>query len=316
MPISATQKDMDDIDLNLLIALDALLAEGSVTGAAKRLGLSPSAMSRTLSRLRAVTGDPLLVRAGRSLVPTRFAETLRDRVHALTQDARAILRPAADALDIAALETTVSIRVSEAFLEMLSAPLVAAVASAAPRLRLRFVLKSDKEPTPLREGLIDLEIGVLGVPAPELRTRLLFRDRLVGVARAAHPLLADNAMTAERYAACSHVVASRQGSFAETVDDGLERLGLRRDIRVVVPGYPDAMRIAASSDLLAAVPVSCLGRNGQAEPLAARGLGRFELPVETPEILISAIWHPRLDPDPAHRWLRDIVAKVCREAYG
>jgi DNA-binding transcriptional LysR family regulator len=307
---------MDDIDLNLLIALDALLAEGSVTGAAKRLGLSPSAMSRTLSRLRAVTGDPLLVRAGRALVPTRFAETLRDRVHALTQDARTILRPAADALDIAALETTVSIRVSEAFLDMLSAPLVAAVAKAAPRLRLRFVLKSDKEPTALREGLIDLEIGVLGVPAPELRTRLLFRDRLVGVARIGHPALQDAPMTAERYAACSHVVASRQGNVAEAVDDGLDRLGLTRDIRVVVPGYPDAMRIAASSDLLAAVPVSCLGHNGQTDALAGRGLRRFDLPVGTPEILISAIWHPRLDPDPAHRWLRDIVAEVCREAYG
>ncbi|TXH84888.1 MAG: LysR family transcriptional regulator [Rhizobium sp.] len=306
---------MDDIDLNLLVALDILLAEGSVTEAAKRLGLSPSAMSRTLSRLRAVTGDPLLVRAGRSLVPTRFAESLRDRVRVVTDDARAILRPAANELDIATLEATFSIRVSEAFLELLAAPLVAAMTAAAPHVRLRFVLKPDKEPHMLREGLIDLEIGVLGVPAPELRTRLLLRDRLIGVARKDHPLLAGSPLTAERYAACSHVVASRKGEFADAIDAALDIANLTRDIRVVVPGFPDAMRIAAATDFIAAVPVSCLGRVKVGEPIAKLGIRSFELPFETPEILISAIWHPRVDADPAHRWLRNIVAQVCRAAY-
>ncbi|NEI72835.1 LysR family transcriptional regulator [Rhizobium lusitanum] len=306
---------MEDIDLNLLVALDVLLAEESVTEAAKRLGLSPSAMSRTLSRLRSVTGDPLLVRAGRSLVPTRFAESLRERVHAVTEDARALLRPAASELDIATLETTFSIRVSEAFLELLSAPLVSAVTRAAPHVRLRFALKPDKEPHMLREGLIDLEIGVLGVPAPELRTRLLFRDRLVGVAREGHPLLSGKAVTTERYAACSHVVASRRGEFAEAIDDTLETMGLKREIRVVVPGFPDAMRIAASTDLVAAVPISCLGKNKVNEPVAEFGIRSFELPFKTPEIQVAAIWHPRADADPAHRWLRSIVAQVCRATY-
>lgn len=306
---------MEDIDLNLLIALDVLLAEGSVTEAAKRLGLSPSAMSRTLSRLRVVTGDPLLVRAGRSLVPTRFAESLRDRVHSATREARSILRPVREEVDLDALETTFTIRVSEAFLEMLSAPLVTAVIEAAPHVRLRFVLKPDKEPLPLREGSADLEIGVLGTPAPELRTRLLLRDRMVGVAREGHPLLADDMMTAERYAACSHVVASRKGEFAEAVDEALEKRGLKRDIRIVVPGYPDAMRISASSDLVAAVPISCLGRSKVNEAIGALGIRSFELPVETSDIRILAIWHPRVDADPAHRWLRDIVARVCRAEY-
>ncbi|WP_350019320.1 LysR family transcriptional regulator [Rhizobium sp. ZPR4] len=307
---------MEDIDLNLLVALDVLLAEGSVTEAAKRLGLSPSAMSRTLSRLRAVTGDPLLVRAGRSLVPTRFAETLQDRVHAVTQDARAILRPAAAGeLDVTTLDTTFSIRVSEAFLELLSAPLVAAITQAAPHVRVRFALKQDKEPHMLREGLIDLEIGVLGVPAPELRTRLLLRDRLVGVARKGHPLLTGGAITAKRYAACAHIAASRRGEFAEVVDEALDRKGLKREIRVVVPGFPDAMRIAASTDFIAAVPLSCLGKSKLNEPVGEFGVRSFELPFETPEILIAAIWHPRVDADPAHRWLRNIITRVCRAAY-
>lgn len=306
---------MEDIDLNLLVALDVLLAEGSVTEAAKRLGLSPSAMSRTLSRLRFVTGDPLLVRAGRSLVPTRFAESLRDRVHAVTEDARTILRPAASELDIATLETTFSIRVSEAFLELMSAPLVSAITEAAPRVRVRFALKLDKEPHTLREGLIDLEIGVLGVPAPELRTRLLIRDRLVGLAREGHPVLAGGAVTAKRYAAGGHIAVSRRGEFADAVDEALERKGLKREIRVVVPGFPDAMRIAASTDFIAAVPLSCLGRGKVNEGVARLGIRSFELPFETPEILIAAIWHPRADADPAHRWLRNIVARVCRSIY-
>jgi DNA-binding transcriptional LysR family regulator len=202
-------KAMQSVDLNLLISLDALLAERSVTGAARRLGLSPSAMSRTLARLRRATGDPLLVQAGRTLVPTPYAEELSGRVHALTHDVQAVLRPANSQLDLASLHRTFTIRAGEGFVELLSAPLVAAITNVAPRVRLRFVAKPDKDAQPLREGLIDLEIGVLGTSAPEVRTQLLFRDRSVGVARIGHPLLAAGDVTPERYAACSHVVASR-----------------------------------------------------------------------------------------------------------
>src|ERR1700678_1176138 len=109
---------MADIDLNLLIALDALLAEGSVVGAARRMALSASAMSRALARLRAATGDPLLVRAGRGLVPTPHAAKLRERVRNLAQDVRAVLRPAANGLDIASLERTFTIRANEGFVEV------------------------------------------------------------------------------------------------------------------------------------------------------------------------------------------------------
>jgi DNA-binding transcriptional LysR family regulator len=304
---------MDNVDMNLLAALDVLLAEGSVTGAARRLGLSSSAMSRTLTRLRSATGDPLLVRAGRRLVPTPRAAELRDRVHELSRDVRAVLRPQIADLDIAALELTFTIRASEGFVEFLSAPLVAAVMQAAPHIRLRFAPKPDKDAGPLREGLIDLEIGVPGVSAPEIRTQLLFRDRFVGVARIGHPLLAG--VTPARYAACDHIVASRNADFTGPVDDALDKLGLRRAIRVVVPGYPDAMRIARHSDLIALVPRSCLGNSPASEHAATSGLESFELPVSTPEITISAMWHPRVDADPAHRWLRDTVTSVCRTAY-
>ncbi len=300
---------MDTLDLNLLPALDALLSEGSVTGAARRLGLSPSAMSRTLARLRSATGDPLLVRAGRGLVPTPRAVALRDRVHELAHEARAVLSPQTDRLDLATLERTFTIRANEGFVGLFSAPLVAAVIEAAPGVRLRFAPKPVKDASPLREGQIDLEIGVLGAFAPEVRTHFLFRDRFLGAVRDQHPLLTE-VVTPERYAACRHVGVSRRGSFTGPVDDALAAFGLKRRIVAVVPGFPDAMRIARQSDLVALLPRWCLA---SADPLAA-GLASFELPVPTPEIMISAMWHPRMDADPAHRWLRNTLIAVCRAA--
>lgn len=306
---------MQSVDLNLLVALNVLLSERSVTKAARRLGLSPSAMSRTLARLRLATGDPLLVQAGRILVPTPYAEALAGQVHALARDAQAVLRPPAARLDLASLDRTFTIRAGEGFVELLAAPLMAAIATIAPHVRLRFVLKPDKDAQPLRDGLIDLEIGVIGTSAPEVRTQLLFRDRHVGVVRNGHPLLKAGSVTPENYAACGHVAASRRGEFREAIDDALGLLGLRRRIQLVVPSYPEAMRVARGSDLVALVPRSCLGNAlaaGHAENLKIES---FELPVRTPEFNISAIWHPRMDADPAQRWLRDIIMAVCRNAY-
>jgi DNA-binding transcriptional LysR family regulator len=302
---------MGHVDLNLLVALDALLAEGSVTAAARRLGLSSSAMSRTLARLRSATGDPLLVRAGRGLMPTPRAAELRNEVHELARDARAVLSPRTSQLDLTSLARTFTIRTNEGFVESFAAPLVAAIIAAAPHVRLRFAPKPDKDARPLRDGRIDLEIGVRGASAPEVRTQLLFRDHFVGAARVGHPLLAAP-VTAQRYAACQHVVASRREDIRGPVDDALQELGLSREIVAVVPGHPDALRIARQSDLVALVPHACLASTSADPPSA--GLAGFELPIATPEIVISAMWHPRQDADPAHRWLRETVTAVCRAA--
>ena len=306
---------MENVDLNLLVALDVLLAEGSVTAAARRLGLSTSAMSRTLTRLRAATGDPLLVRAGRGLVPTPYAASLRDRVHALTREVQTTLRPRNDPLDVAALERTFTIRANEAFIQFFSVPLCAAIAEASPRVRLRFAPKPNKDAAPLREGLIDLEIGMIKSAAPEMRSQLLFRDRFVGVVRTGHALLTGRSVTARRYAACRHVVVSRKAHVTGPVDDALEALGLHRTISVVVPAHADAMRLASHSDLVALVPSFCLGHGLANHPAMTAGLQSFELPVQTPEISISALWHPRMDADPAHAWLRQMVTSLCRVAY-
>jgi len=300
---------MAPIDLNLLAALDVLLTERSVTVAARRLGLSASATSRTLARLRSATGNPLLVQAGRSLVPTPYAEQLAGRVHALAQEARAVLTPATDHMDPALLERTFTIRANEGFVALFAAALVAAITEAAPRVRLRFAPKPDKEATPLREGMIDLEIGTAGASAPEVRSQLIFRDCFIGAARLRHPLF-EGLITPQRYAACGHVVTSRRGASKGPVDDALHELGLQREIVAIVPSFLDALNIARRSDLIALVPRACI-RDGE---VAAQGLEGFDLPVSTPELAISVMWHPRLDADPAHRWLRQKVVATCQAA--
>lgn len=302
---------MAAIDLNLLAALDMLLEEQSVTAAAKRLGLSVSAMSRTLARLRTATGDPLLVQAGRSLVPTPYAEQLAGRVHGLAQEVQAVLTPAADHMDPASLERTFTIRANEGFVTFFAAALVAAITEAAPGVRLRFVPKPDKDATPLRDGMIDVEIGTAGSSAPEVRSQLIFRDRFIGVARQGHPLF-EGPITPERYAACRHVVTSRRGASKGPVDDALDGLGLRREVIVTVPSFLDALEIARRSDLVALVPRS----STQDGVMAAQGLQGFALPVSTPDLSISAMWHPRLNADPAHRWLRQKLVATCQQRLG
>lgn len=296
------------IDLNLLAALDVLLTERSVTGAARRLGLSVSATSRTLTRLRAATGDPLLVQAGRSLVPTPYAEQLAAHVHALARDARAVLTPTRASLDLAVLERTFTVRANEGFVALFAAALVSATIKAAPHVRLCFAPKPDKEVAALRDGRVDLEVGTAGTSAPEVRSQLLFRDRFIGVARVGHPVL-EGPMTPQRYAACGHVVTSRRGASTGPVDDRLRDLGLQRDIVVIVPSFLDALNIARNSDLVALLPGRCL----RDEEMSGRGLRGFDLPVKTPELAISVMWHPRFDADPAHRWLRQALIATCRE---
>jgi len=297
-----------DADLNLLIALNALLSEGSVSKAAERLGLSESAMSRTLARLRETTADPLLVRAGRAMVPTPRALALRDRVKALVEEATAVLQPAGPSLDLSTLERMFTVRANDGFTEAFAHLLVARTAREAPGVRLRFAPKPDKDVRPLREGSIDLDVGVLGESGPEVRVQALYRDRFIAVVRQGHPLLADGEVTPERYAACDHVVTSRRGRIAGPVDDALAAAGLTRNVAVIVPSFGTALSTAAATDMVALIPASYF------EHLrASNALRSFELPVPTEHITISQMWHPRLDRDPAHRWLRGIVLEVCRQ---
>ena len=296
---------MERPDLNLLFALDVLLDEGSVAAAARRLGLSPSAMSRTLARLREATGDPLLVRAGRALVPSPRAIELRKHVAQLVQDAEVVLRPA-ETVRLDALERTFTLRTGDGFVETFGPALLARVRREAPQVALRFVQKLDKDSAPLREGQADLETGVLGRRSgPELRAIALFQDRFVGVVRAGHDL-GKGAVTAARFAACEHVAVCHSGADRGPVELATEAASIPRRVTVQVDGFSKALALARTSDLVAAVP----DRHTRG---LQTGMARFALPFPVPPITLSLLWHPRMDADAAHRWLRACVREVCGE---
>ncbi len=296
---------MSTPDLNLLVTLEVLLAEGSVARAAKRLRLSPSAMSRALARLRETTGDPLLVRAGRGLVPTPRAIELRERVGHLVQEGKAVLRPA-EQLNLKQLVRTFTLRTSDGFVENFGPGLITRVGEEAPGVRLRFMQKLDKDSASLRGGNVDLETGVVDdTTGPEVRAQSLFRDRFIGVVRTGHPLSRDE-ITPARYAAGRHIIVSRRGLDRAGIDEILKPFGLERQIVTIVGGFSTALALARTSDLIATVPERHTGN-------LRAGLHSFPLPVFVPEITVSLLWHPRLDADPAHRWLRKCVRDVCRE---
>src|SRR5262245_37563525 len=147
---------MQSMDLNLLIALDALLHEGSVAGAARRMNLSAPAMSRTLSRIRHSLGDPILVRAGRNLVPTPRALEIQGRVRSLIENAQTLMRPEVSA-DVSALDRSFTVRASDYVAGIFGARLIALMAKAAPKVTLRFANEGKEDVDALREGHIDLD---------------------------------------------------------------------------------------------------------------------------------------------------------------
>ncbi|MBL8806402.1 MAG: LysR family transcriptional regulator [Rhodospirillales bacterium] len=295
---------MRNPDLNLLVTLDVLLTEGSVARASRRLQLSASAMSRALARLRALTGDPILVRAGRGLVPTPRAAELRGSIGRIVEEARAILRPG-EAIDVSEAERSFTIRSSDGFVENFGPEIVARVGRKAPGVQLNFVPKPDKDSASLRDGSVDLETGVIG-PAmgPEIRAQALFRDRFVGVVRRGHPL-ARGRMTIQRYADGRHVLAARRGGPDRgPVEDALAASGQARRIVARVGGFSAALSLARDTELIATVPERHTGR-------LRKGMHSFALPFAVPEIPVSMFWHPRHDADPVHRWLRECVRAVA-----
>ncbi|MGK4438186.1 LysR family transcriptional regulator [Yersinia proxima] len=294
-------------DLNLLITLNVLLAEGSVVRAAQRLGLSPSAMSRALARLRQTTGDPLLVRAGRALVPTPRALELREQVSQLVEGATAVLRPA-EKLNLAQLARVFTLRTSDGFVENFGTALLARVKQDATGVQLRFMQKMNKDSALLRDGIVDLETGVVGATAsPELRTRGLFRDHFIGVVREGHPLC-EGEISPERYASQGHIMISRRQGHKGPVDDALQLVGLERNGMTYVDGISTALALVKGSDLVATVP------ERHTQNLRS-GLFSFSLPITSPVIMVSMLWHPRMEADPAHRWLRQCVLDVCGDDH-
>src|SRR5580698_10496095 len=287
------------VDLNLLIALDALLEENSVAAAADRLHLSPPAMSRTLSRIRRATGDDILVRSGRTMTPTPRALELREETRELVRRAAAVLTPPRT-LNLDALERVFTIRSHDALACALATPLTAA-AAAAPGVQIRLLAEPSADVADLARGHTDVEVGATGSSRPEIAAETIGTDRMVAIFRAGHPL-ADGELTSERLAAAGHVTVSRRGRLHGPIDDALAERGLTRRVVASLPTSSAALDLAARTDLVTTVAEQVC------RPVWTRlGLLARSLPFAVPPVPVILTWHHRSDTDPAHAWLRTQV---------
>ncbi|MFF9090695.1 LysR family transcriptional regulator [Streptomyces sp. NPDC014991] len=296
------------LDLNLLTALDALLEEGSVAGAAARLHVTAPAMSRSLGRIRKATGDQILVRTGRSMVPTPRALAIRAQVHALVQQAHQLLSAHRE-LDLAALERVFTVRWHDALTTACGTALVTAVHRQAPGVQLRLTAESGTDTPELRRGEVDLESSSGRPTLPDIRHRFVGRDQLVVAVRPGHPL-AEGPLSVERYAAAEHLTVSRRGRLRDPVDDALTACGRERRVVATGPTLAFALDLAPDTDLVLTLP--------DAVTRAARdrlGLLTLPLPLQMPAIPLYLLWHQRHDDDRAHTWLRDLATETVRALF-
>lgn len=293
-------------DLNLLLALDVLIDECSVAAAARRMNLSAPAMSRTLGRVRVALGDPVLVRAGRGLAPTPRALELREQVRDVIEQAHRVFNAGRE-VDMATLERTFSVRANDVFIGSYGGRLREVFRQQAPRCMLRFVPEGDTDDDAMVQGRIDLYISTAGKHSPETKVQHLFTTSLLGAAREDHPLF-DGDISVERFAACDHIAVSRRGLAHGPIDEELAALGLQRRVAVVIPTFHGAIFAAADSDLvLPQMPSVMLDR------ITRMGLPlrMFPLPVPVRTVALVQAWHPRMDNDPAHQWLRRAIKGMC-----
>jgi DNA-binding transcriptional LysR family regulator len=292
------------LDLNLLTTLDALLEEGSVMGAAERLRLSSPAVSRSLGRLRRLTGDDILVRSGREMIPTPYAIAIRDDVRDLVRQARAVLRPDRE-LDLAHLDRTFTIQCHDALATALAPDLIRQIGRQAPGVRLRVLTEHSVDTDDLRRGRVDLELSGSRPSLPEFRSHVLGHDPLVVAMRAGHPCA--ERLDLESYAAQTHVLISRRGRLTAPIDELLAASGLYRRVVATVATTAAALRVASDSDVL--VTTTAIVSHPLTEAL---GLVTRPLPVEYPPAQINCNWHQRYDSDAAHTWLREQILAVLR----
>ncbi|MGW4631271.1 LysR family transcriptional regulator [Nocardia sp. NPDC004415] len=294
---------MDALDLNLLLALDALLDTNSVTEAARRLQTSTSAMSRTLTRLRAVLDDPLLVRSGRALVPTPRALELRHDVAHLVEQARALLTAREGGGP--GRHRDFVVRVGDAVAARLSGPLLAAVRAELPGASVRFLAADPADGSvALRDGRVDVEVGMLGRTDPETVVQRLFADRWIGVAAARHPFAATRP-TVAAYASALHLEVSATGRTHSPIDDRLALHGRTRRVIATVPDLSTALFTVTTTELVCPAPELLT-----APACAALGAAVFDIPLPLPDPVVAMAWHPRNTADAGHRALRELIAEV------
>ena len=295
---------MQSYDLGLLVSLDALLQEGSVTGAAKRVGLSTPAMSHALARMRERLGDPLLVRAGRGMLLTPRALALKPQVHQVVADARRALEPVRPfvARDLA---RTFVVHATDYVLTVLGAACDRILREESPKVCVRFVPNTQDDSAMLRDQGSDLAVGIYGDLPPEMRTRQLLTDRFVCVVRDEHPSLASR-WDLEAFVAWPHIQIAPRGRPGGYIDDVLAERGMARNVARAVPYFGAALQLVAQTDYVLVV----------SERLARLfapqlGLQLREVPLPLRPYALALVWHPRHDGDPAHRYVRDGLVRAA-----
>lgn len=295
-------------DLNLLVSLHCLIEEGSVVGAARRMNLSAPAMSRTLARIREVMDDPILVRSQRGMIPTPKALQIQEQVRGIVELAQGFLVQA-QGFDLSTISRTFSIRANDVFVGAYGMKLAAILKEHAPHSILRFVAESDLEVDPLNAGSIDLMVGSSRKFGADIKVQNLFSCSFVGIARSGHPIF-DEEITPERFAAFDHISVSRRGRSQGPVDAALAELSLARRVTCITPTFHSALFAVSESDLvLPVMPVALLER---VEHLGLP-LRSFTLPIQTTSVMIVQAWHPRLEHDEAHRWLRRTIKAMTAD---
>ena len=281
------------LDLNLLTTLDALLEEGSVMGAAERL--------------RRLSGDDILVRSGRLMIPTPYALAIREEVRVLVRQAREILQPDLE-LDVAQLDRAFTIQCHDTIATSLVPALIRRVQEQAPGVQLRVLTETSRDTDDLRVGRVDIELSGTLPDLPVLRSETLGRDAIVVAMRPDHPCT--ERFDLESFAAHSHVVISRRGRLTAPIDELLAAQGLRRRVVATVATAAAGLCAASRSDVLVTITEIA------SRPLVeAFGLVTRPLPVEYPAIQINCNWHRRYDSDPAHVWLREQVRASYAEVF-
>jgi DNA-binding transcriptional LysR family regulator len=296
--------DIKRIDLNLLVVLDALLDERNVTRAAVRLGYTQPTVSAMLRRLRDLFADPLFIRAQRGLIATPYAEALAEPLKRLLADSRRLVAPNVFEPESATVKFTVS--TNDYMQRTLLVPFIEVLRTEAREIQLAIA-------QPIIEGLsdalargrIDMAITVPEFATPDLKSRLLYRERYVVAVRSKHPLARRAKMTVRELCGFDHILVSpTNASFVGPADRALAKLKQRRVVRYSVPSFllvPDLLQV---DDLVAVVPSRLISAQQKRLVVLAP-------PIEIPRFDVIAVWHPRVHDESAHKWLRTRLAEMA-----
>jgi DNA-binding transcriptional LysR family regulator len=292
------------IDLNLLVVLRALLRERHVTRAAARVGLSQSAASHALARLRELLGDPLLVRQGRAQALTPRATRLLPALERGLGDLEAAIAGHPE-FDPATARRRFTIGASDYLQALMIGPLLRKLAAQAPQIDLTIVVFPNLEEL-LESGAIDLVLTVDNQTPRAAKRETLFAEGFTCMVRRGHPEIKQR-LSLKRYLAQRHLVIAPSGTPGSLVDTALERRGLERRVALRVTNFLIAPVVVSETDLINTMPTRLARHLAKTYPLRL-----FPPPLELPHFEYCMSWHPRLDGDPSQRWLREFVASVTK----